>query len=48
VEVWNDRGRCVVPVYVTERVLPGVAVLFEGAWMDLDAKAWTAPATRTS
>lgn len=37
VEVWNDRGKCVVPVYVTERVLPGVAVLFEGAWMDLDA-----------
>jgi anaerobic dimethyl sulfoxide reductase subunit A len=37
VEVWNDRGRVVVPVYVTERVMPGVAVLFEGAWMDLDA-----------
>jgi anaerobic dimethyl sulfoxide reductase subunit A len=26
VEVWNDRGRCVVPVYVTERCMPGVAV----------------------
>ena len=37
VEVWNERGKCVVPVYVTERVLPGVAVLHEGAWMDLDA-----------
>lgn len=36
VEVWNDRGRVVVPVYVTERVLPGVAVLHEGAWLDLD------------
>jgi len=36
VEVWNDRGRVVVPVYVTERVMPGVAVLHEGAWMDLD------------
>jgi len=36
VEVWNERGTCVVPVYVTERCLPGVAVLFEGAWMDLD------------
>ena len=36
VEVWNDRGRCVVPVYVTERCMPGVAVLHEGAWMDLD------------
>jgi anaerobic dimethyl sulfoxide reductase subunit A len=36
VEVWNDRGKCVVPVYVTERCMPGVVVLFEGAWMDLD------------
>jgi anaerobic dimethyl sulfoxide reductase subunit A len=37
VEVWNARGRVVVPAYVTERCLPGVAVLFEGAWMDRDA-----------
>ncbi len=36
VEVWNDRGKVVVPVYVTERVMPGVAVLHEGAWLDLD------------
>jgi len=36
VEVWNDRGKVVVPAYVTERCLPGVAVLHEGAWMDLD------------
>ncbi len=36
VEVWNERGRVVVPVYVTERCMPGVVVLFEGAWMDLD------------
>ncbi len=36
VEVWNDRGKVVVPVYVTERCMPGVAVLHEGAWMDLD------------
>ena len=36
VEVWNDRGRCVVPAYVTERCMPGVAVLHEGAWIDLD------------
>jgi anaerobic dimethyl sulfoxide reductase subunit A len=38
VEVWNDRGKVVVPVYVTERVMPGVAVLHEGAWLDLDDK----------
>ena len=36
VEVWNDRGKVVVPVYVTERCMPGVAVLHEGAWMDRD------------
>ncbi|MCN4144036.1 MAG: molybdopterin-dependent oxidoreductase [Thiohalomonas sp.] len=36
VEVWNDRGKVVVPVYVTERCMPGVLVLHEGVWMDLD------------
>ena len=36
VEVWNDRGKTVVPVYVTERCMPGVVVLYEGAWMDRD------------
>ncbi|MGB5561001.1 MAG: molybdopterin-dependent oxidoreductase [Sedimenticolaceae bacterium] len=36
VEVFNDRGRVIVPAYVTERTMPGVAVLHEGAWMDLD------------
>jgi anaerobic dimethyl sulfoxide reductase subunit A len=35
VEVFNDRGSCVVPAYVTERCMPGVLVLHEGAWMDL-------------
>ncbi len=36
VEVWNDRGKTVVPAYVTERCMPGVAALHEGAWLDLD------------
>jgi len=35
VEAYNDRGTCVVPVYVTERCMPGVVVLHEGAWMDI-------------
>ena len=35
VEVWNERGKVVVPLYVTERCTPNVVVLFEGAWMDL-------------
>ncbi|AXS79541.1 molybdopterin-dependent oxidoreductase [Dechloromonas sp. HYN0024] len=38
VEVWNARGRIVVPVYVTERCMPGVVVVYEGSWMDLDKK----------
>lgn len=37
VEVWNDRGKVVVPVYATERCMPGVLVIHEGAWMDLDS-----------
>jgi len=36
VEVWNDRGKVVVPAYVTERCMPGVAVIHEGVWIDLD------------
>ncbi|HHB11872.1 MAG TPA: molybdopterin oxidoreductase, partial [Chromatiales bacterium] len=36
VEVWNDRGRVVVPAYVTERVMPGVVVIYEGSWIDPD------------
>jgi anaerobic dimethyl sulfoxide reductase subunit A len=36
VEVYNDRGSCIVPVYVTERCMPRVAVIYEGAWMDRD------------
>lgn len=40
VEIWNDRGGVVVPAYVTERLMPGVLVLHEGAWLDLDAEGW--------
>ncbi len=38
VEVFNDRGSMVLPAYVTERCMPGVVVVHEGAWMDLDEK----------
>ncbi len=37
VEAWNARGRIVLPAYVTERCMPGVVVVFEGAWMERDA-----------
>jgi anaerobic dimethyl sulfoxide reductase subunit A len=36
VEVFNDRGKVVVPAYVTERCRPGAAVLHEGVWLDID------------
>jgi len=35
-EAWNARGRIVLPAYVTERCMPGVVVVYEGAWMDRD------------
>ncbi len=36
VEVFNDRGIIVLPVFVTQRVMPGVVVVYEGSWMDID------------
>ena len=34
-EVFNERGTVVAPAYVSERCMPGVLVLHEGAWMDI-------------
>jgi len=31
-EVWNDRGRMHIPVFVTNRVAPGVCAVAQGAW----------------
>ncbi len=36
VEVFNDRGIIVLPVFVTQRVMPGVVIVYEGSWMDID------------
>jgi anaerobic dimethyl sulfoxide reductase subunit A len=36
IETWNDRGKIVLPAYVTERCMPGVVVVHEGSWLDLD------------
>jgi len=34
--VFNDRGRILVRVEVTERIMPGVIDVSEGAWFDID------------
>lgn len=31
-EVWNDRGRLEVPVYLTDEIIPGVTAIAQGAW----------------
>jgi len=30
--VFNDRGKVAIPAWVTERIIPGVICIFEGAW----------------
>ncbi|MFQ5826853.1 MAG: molybdopterin-dependent oxidoreductase, partial [Dehalococcoidia bacterium] len=36
VRVFNDRGEMVIPALVTERIMPGVVDVPEGAWYDPD------------
>ena len=36
VKVFNDRGQTILHARVTERVLPGVVDIPEGAWFDPD------------
>ena len=35
--VRNDRGRIATPAFVTERIMPGVVSVPQGAWRDVDA-----------
>ena len=36
VDVFNDRGRIRIPAQVTERIMPGVVNVSQGAWYDPD------------
>lgn len=38
VRVFNDRGEIIIPLKVSERVMPGVAILPAGAWYAPDAE----------
>jgi len=36
VRAFNDRGEMMIPANVTERIMPGVVAVPQGAWFDLD------------
>jgi anaerobic dimethyl sulfoxide reductase subunit A len=36
VRVFNDRGQMIIPARVTERIMPGVVDIPQGAWYDPD------------
>lgn len=38
VRVFNDRGEMIIPAKVTERIMPGVVDIPQGAWYDPDQK----------
>ena len=39
VEIFNARGRLLAGATLTERVRPGVIVVYEGAWLDRDPES---------
>ncbi len=38
VRIYNDRGEIIIPAQVTERLIPGVVDIPQGAWYDPDKK----------
>lgn len=40
VEVWNDRGKIIVPVLLTDEIIPGVTAIAQGAWHKTDENGY--------
>ena len=38
VKIFNDRGEVIIPAKVTERIMPGVVSIYQGAWYSPDQK----------
>ena len=36
VKIFNDRGKMIIPAGVTERIMPGVVEIPQGAWYNPD------------
>ena len=36
VRVFNERGEMLIPAEVTERIMPGIVAIPQGAWYDPD------------
>lgn len=36
VDIFNDRGRVRIPANITERIVPGTVVIYQGAWYNPD------------
>ncbi len=36
IDIYNDRGRIRIPAKVTERIIPGVVCVYQGAWYNPD------------
>jgi len=36
--VFNDRGEMIIPAFVTERIMPGIVSIDQGAWFEPDEK----------
>jgi anaerobic dimethyl sulfoxide reductase subunit A len=38
VRIFNDRGEVIIPAKVTERIMPGVVSIYQGAWYNPDQR----------